>query len=213
MPLIVIHGPLSCGTATGIGGARGPARLGSRGIMTGSSEARPLAACPAALACHSARPSWSRSSLSWAWRVCSMAAESATDFQARRAGLLGFLVWATQEQDAGLGSALSDWASDEDQRLPAMVEANRVMRAAGADWRNRQVLNELNPPSVLAEGGEHAPVLGLPAEVEPWLRVGDLILGVWREGRFEAAALVPRETIPQAQEQAGDPADEADAES
>lgn len=141
-----------------------------------------------------------------------MASESAADFQKRRAGLLGFLVWATQEQDAGLGSALSDWACDDDQRLPALLEANRVMRAAGADWRNRQVLHELDPPSVLAEGGENAPVVGLPKEVESWLRVGDLVLGVWREGRFEAAALVPRETIPPATEQPGDPEDPTDAE-
>jgi len=144
-----------------------------------------------------------------------MAAENADDFLTRRAGLLGFLVWAAQEQDAPLASALSDWASDEDLRLPALVEANRTMRSAGADWRNRQVLHEVSPPSVLAEGGETAAVLGLPTEVEPWLRAGDLVLGTWRDGRFQAAALVPRETIPQAKvEPEGDGPDvEADAES
>ncbi len=144
-----------------------------------------------------------------------MAAEDAASFQTRRAGLLGFLSWATQEQDAALNDALSDWARAEDPRLPAIVEANRVMREAGADWRNRQVLHEVNPPTVLAEGGESAPVTGLPSEVAACLRVGDLVLGVWREGRFEAAALVPRETIPPAQPDAsGQPqAEQSDAES
>ena len=137
-----------------------------------------------------------------------MAAQDATDFQARRTGLLGFLVWATQEQGAALGEALSDWACDEDQRLPAMIEANRVMRSAGADWRSRQVLHELNPPSVLAEGGEIAPVTGLPSEVEPSLRIGDLVLGAWREGRFQAAALVPKEAIPHAAENQGEAAEQ-----
>jgi hypothetical protein len=143
-----------------------------------------------------------------------MAAGDADDFLSRRAGLLGFLTWATQEQDAALGAALSDWACDEDQRLPAMVQANQTMRDAGADWRSRQILHEVDPPSVLAEGGESAPVMGLPEDVKPWLRARDLVLGIWREGRFHAAALVPRETIPQTPvDPAADEQDEADDES
>jgi hypothetical protein len=141
-----------------------------------------------------------------------MAATSTEEFLARRSGLLGFLVWATQEQGAALGSALNDWACEEDQRLPAMVEANRVMRDAGADWRNRQLLHEVSPPSVQAEGGDSAPVTGLPNEVEACLRVGDLVLGVWRMGRFQAAALVPKEAIPTQVEQGGEVQDDdADA--
>lgn len=126
-----------------------------------------------------------------------MAADNEADFLARRAGLVGFLTWATHEQDAALATALDDWANDEDQRLPAIVAANRLLREAGADWRSRQVIHELDPPSVLAEGGESVPILGLPNEVSPHLRTGDLVLGTWRSGSFHVAALVPRETIPQ----------------
>jgi hypothetical protein len=133
-----------------------------------------------------------------------MAAENADALQTRRQGLFGFLTWATQEQDAALGDALQDWACPDDERLPAMVEANRVLRESGADWRNRQVLHELDPPSVLAEAGETARVTGLPAEVESKLRIGDLVLGSWRDGHFEAVALVPKEAIPVAAETQAD---------
>lgn len=140
-----------------------------------------------------------------------MAAEDEAGFLQRRAGMLGFLQWAAQEQDAPLEAALDDWATDEDQRLPAMMRANQAMQTTGVAWRNRQVLTETDPPRVTAEAGESVQVRGLPSEVEACLRPGDLVLGSWIDGQFHAAALVPGEAIPE-QRKESDSAASAEAE-
>lgn len=127
-----------------------------------------------------------------------MASDDEASFRQRRDDLLGFLLWAAQEQDAPIAAALDDWANCEDERLPAIVRANAAWRAAGAEWRNRQVIAELAPVRVAAESEELAQVTGIPSELEAWLRRGDLVLGTWQEGSFAAAAIVPAEAVPAA---------------
>lgn len=140
-----------------------------------------------------------------------MASDCEASFRDRRDDLLGFLLWAAQEQDAPIAAALDDWANCEDERLPAIVRANAQWRAEGAEWRNRQVIAELAPVRVIAEAEELAQVTGIPRDLEAWLRRGDLVLGTWQEGSFAAAAIVPGEAVPPApiEDAAADAADEA----
>ena len=133
-----------------------------------------------------------------------MASEDEAIFRQRRDDLLGFLLWAAQEQGAPIAAALDDWANCEDERLPAIVQANTAWRKTGAAWRNRQVIAELAPVRVATEGEELAQVTGIPSELEAWLRRGDLVLGTWHEGSFAAAAIVPAEAVP------AEPTSEAD---
>lgn len=125
-----------------------------------------------------------------------MASDSEAIFRERRDGLLGFLLWAAQEQDAPIAASLDDWANCEDERLPAIVRANAQWRAEGADWRSRQVIAKVAPVRVSTESEELALVTDLPAALEQWLRPGDWLLGEWMDGRFRATGVLPAESLP-----------------
>lgn len=121
-----------------------------------------------------------------------------------RLAIHSFLVWAAQEQDADLGAALDDWAAPEDERLPCFADANAIWISEDRAMPSRTALAQVDPARVMAEGNELAPVDGLPNALLSHLRKGDLLLGNWRAGRFEAARIVPREALPSITNKAAD---------
>ncbi|MCH2102171.1 MAG: hypothetical protein MK209_09640 [Planctomycetes bacterium] len=125
-----------------------------------------------------------------------MASANEAELRTRRDELMGFLIWAAQEQNAPIGSALDDWANSEDERLPAIVRANTAWKESGAEWHNRQAIAELAPIRVSTESEELALVTDIPADLEKWLRPGDWLLGEWMDGRFRAARALPIESLP-----------------
>lgn len=122
-----------------------------------------------------------------------LASESPEAFDERQARLLPFLAWAAREQEEPLDDLIEGLRGNLARRLRRCLGLNRALARAGRAARGVARVAALEPLQVLASAGEHAAVDGLPAADQDLPLPGDILLGAWREGRFEIAGLLPRE--------------------
>jgi len=111
-------------------------------------------------------------------------------------GVMPFLVWIEQEQDAQLDQLAEKLAGPLGKRLVALAQLNTELKGNNGAGTSVCTLSADNPPRVVAENDKLAPVSGIPSTAENQLKTGDQLLGRWDEGSFLVCAVVAKEAVP-----------------
>jgi hypothetical protein len=135
-----------------------------------------------------------------------MESESGQELDRRFKDSRGFLHWSQHEQGADLSGLLEEWQTSIRPRLHAILEFNLSNQAQGFQWdQNVRLLSKMPLKVATDSKQESAPVDGIDDRLQSLLLPGDLILGSWRRGRYQAGAVLPLEALPPQTKAAADP--------
>lgn len=107
-----------------------------------------------------------------------------------------FLKWCLTEQNAPIESLVEESPRESQLRWEAMAGFNKS--ADGGTSSTSARLDGVLPAVVSTQDGDQsAPVLGLPNSLQKYFRVGDWVLGEWKNGQLHANRLLPKEATPE----------------
>lgn len=128
-----------------------------------------------------------------------MGAEDLDDLQRKISALDDFLSWLHEEQDAPFdeilplaGSATKDW-------LQQLILCNQSLQANNVVGNSLVDVSALAPLATKDEHGANVSILGFPSDYQSAVKVGDKLMGAWKDGSFVVAAWMPQRLLPQKQ--------------
>lgn len=122
--------------------------------------------------------------------------DNPTILEARMNSLRAFIIWLIKEQGSPLEQTMAAIQESTGQLLRDVVTLNHQLEVDQAPKESVAWLKSVQPLQVGAEDGELVDVIGLPDNCGLTPHVGDCLMGVWRNAKFQLGAWLPAELLP-----------------